>query len=269
MKNHDCKTIGSSDMPPIIFLHGFMGQGKDWQPIAESLAERYCCLWPDLPGHGKHVDWLPDRSFDFATIAAELVAWLDSQNLPSVTLVGYSMGGRIALHIACHYPERIARLVLENANPGLNDEIARQQRVEWDQARAKELIELGLESFLERWYDMPLFDSLHRRPELLTRLKQSRRHNDARWLAKIISDLSPGRQISLWEQLPCLSLPVLLVGGALDSKYVDILTRIQSKLPRAELKIIANAGHNVHLEQPTLFINHLTRFLTQRDAHGK
>ncbi|MDM8527050.1 2-succinyl-6-hydroxy-2,4-cyclohexadiene-1-carboxylate synthase [Anaerolineales bacterium HSG24] len=268
MTNWPHQTIGSPDQPPIVFLHGFMGRGEDWQPIAEPLSERYYCLMPDLPGHGKHVDLPLDTPLDFAMIAAELIAWLDENHLPAVTLVGYSMGGRIALYTAYHYPQRITQMVLENVNPGLSDASTRQQRTNWDDERAAELLDLGLETFLERWYNMPLFESLQHQPDLLTQLKQNRRHNQARWLAKVVADLSPGRQVSLWEQLPYLNQPVLLMGGALDTKYVGLLTRMQTMLPQSELKIIAHTGHNVHLEQPALFINHLTQFLTQGDSHG-
>jgi len=244
-------TFGQPTQPPLVCLHGFMGSGADWLPIVPD----WNCygLMPDLPGHGANFMINLDEPLDFARLTTEFIAWLDGLGLAKIDLLGYSMGGRLALHVAVTHPQRINRLILESANPGLTDPTARHARAQWDDEQAALLTEMGLADFLEQWYNLPLFQSLHRQPARLLALKQQRQQHEPRFLAKIIRDLSPGRQLPLWSKLADLPMPVLLVAGELDSKYVELLTTMQPQIPQAKLVILPQSGHNVHYEQPALF----------------
>jgi 2-succinyl-6-hydroxy-2,4-cyclohexadiene-1-carboxylate synthase len=228
-----------------------MGSGADWLPLVPD----WNCysLMPDLPGHGANFMLDLTQPLDLDILTTQFIAWLDTLGLAEIDLLGYSMGGRLALHVAVTHPQRIKRLILESANPGLIDSVARQARAKWDDEQAMLLTEMGLAQFLEHWYNLPLFQSLHRQPARLLALKQQRQQHQPLALAKVIRDLSPGRQRPLWSKLADLPMPVLLVAGALDSKYMELLTAMQPQIPQAKLVILPQSGHNVHYEQPELF----------------
>jgi 2-succinyl-6-hydroxy-2,4-cyclohexadiene-1-carboxylate synthase len=254
-------ALGRPQQPPLLFLHGFMGCGADWLPLAGALADHFYCLMPDLPGHGRHLELSLDQPLHFQDIVLSLEHFMDKLALEQVRLVGYSMGGRLALYTAVTLPERVRALILEGANPGLAEEQARRQRASLDDGYAELLLTEGVDRFLDRWYNLALFSSLKGRPALLEKLKAGRRQNDPRWLAKIISELSPGRQPPLWERLEKLSMPVLFMAGALDTKYAALALELKERLPQAEVALIPGASHNTHLEQPELFIRQLRAFL--------
>ena len=255
------QTTGESYLPPVIFLHGFMGSGADWLPIAENLAAHYYGILPDLPGHGWNTDFPITQPVTFDTVAAGLRQLIEQLNLAPVTLVGYSMGGRIALYTAIQFPERIASLVLEGANPGLADEQDRQARAALDNQRAEQLRTEGIDTFVDKWYAMDLFRTLHTNPERLNAMKSCRKKNDPSWAAKIISELSPGRQPPLWDQLDSLTTPSLLLAGALDTNYTALMSRMGQSIPHATVEIVPDAGHNIHVEQPEIFTQMLANFL--------
>lgn len=252
---------GRRQNPPIVFLHGFMGRGANWLPLVEPLAGHFYCLLPDLPGHGRNTQLPLNNPLNFDAVTDALFSFLHTVDALPASLVGYSLGGRLALYFAAKYPTAVSALVLEGASPGLAAEPARRERAALDDRRAAELVQLGLAEFVERWYQMELFDSLRRQPELLAQTKARRLHNDARWLAKIIRELSPGRQPAVWEQLAQLPMPVLLLAGALDAKFTALAGQMAARIPRAQVQIVPNAGHNVHLEQPAAFTHLLREFL--------
>ncbi len=256
------QTVGVPHNPPLLFLHGFLGSGEDWRPIAEQLAADFYCLLPDLPGHGRFAPpLLPATPLTFSGLADELIRWLDQMQLAKVHLVGYSMGGRLGLFTAVHHPHRFASLVLEGASPGLNSEQARQERARLDDERAADLLASGIETFVTQWYEMALFRTLKKQPDLLTRTLEKRKQNNGRWMAKIISDLSPGRQLPLWDKLAHLHLPVLLLAGELDPTYSQLIQQMQPLMPQAAAKTVPHSGHNVHLENPQQFIELVAPFL--------
>jgi 2-succinyl-6-hydroxy-2,4-cyclohexadiene-1-carboxylate synthase len=239
-----------------------MGTNADWLPIAERCADRFFCLMPDLPGHGNNTNFPITQPLNFEFVVTGLNLLLEQLDLDRVSLTGYSMGGRLALYAAIKFPKKITALILESANPGLVEEQARQERAEVDDKRAETLLKIGIESFVDHWYQLGLFSSLKKHPPLFDEIKSRRKQNEARWLAKIISQLSPGRQPPLWDKLGLLPMPVLLVAGALDQKYAKLMARMGANIPKAKVEIIPDAGHNTHLEQPKRFAELLTTFLT-------
>jgi len=238
-----------------------MGAGEDWLQIAQLCAEKFFCIMPDLPGHGHNVELPISQPLNFDAVVEGLNDFFEQLRLDKVGLVGYSMGGRIALYAALRFPHKIKTLVLESANPGIADEQARRARAEVDNKRAETLLSEGIDAFVEQWYEMGLFYTLKRYPLLLEQTKEKRKRNDARWAAKIIRELSPGRQPSLWEDLDTLSMPVMLIAGALDSKYSKMMTTMRARIPDATVEIMPDTGHNIHLENPKYFTELITGFL--------
>jgi 2-succinyl-6-hydroxy-2,4-cyclohexadiene-1-carboxylate synthase len=266
MQDWPFHSIGKNTNPPLLFLHGFMGRGADWLPIAGHCADQFYCLLPDLPGHGHNLNLPSSQPLDFELMADGVDRLISQLKLDAVHLVGYSMGGRIALYTALKYPHRIKSLILEGASPGIQADQARHERAALDDQHALRLQTEGMAAFIEAWYNMPLFQSLHHYPQLLHQVKQQRKQNDPDWMAKIISELSPGRQPPLWSQLGALAMPVLLMAGALDQKYSKMAGAMAEQIPKAAVKIIPASGHNVHLERPAEFARLVTTFLSSETA---
>ena len=257
------RLIGSPPKPPLVFLHGYLGSGEDWLQVAEQCAAQFLCILPDLPGHGQNTHQPFTQPLSFEVIAEGLVTLIEALGLDRVGLVGYSMGGRIALYSALRRPQQISALVLESCSPGLATGQARRQRARVDDRRAKSILAGGLEAFVDHWYDMELFGTLKSQPCLFQEIREKRKMNDREWAAKVISELSPGRQPSLWPELGGLRLPTLLLAGALDSNYVEIIAAMDQKIPKSKVEIVPEAGHNIHLEHPSRFIKLVVDFLRE------
>lgn len=247
-------TLGNPKNPPLVFLHGFLGSGKSWHDINVALQEQYFCILPDLIGHGENTNLDINSPLNFDVLTNWLHLLLDEIPAPKIHLVGYSLGGRAALTFASRYPEKILTLTLESASPGIVDESERARRLAEDSARAESILKDGMSAFVDQWYRMPLFASLNSHPQKLSSIKASAKQNDSRWMAKVIRELSPGAQTPLWDSLPMLSFPVLLIAGAKDEKYVQVIHKMAEWIPDCKHIIVPNAGHNVHAEQPGKFI---------------
>ena len=256
-----CKQIGNQSKPGLVFLHGFLGSGADWLPVAESFSGDFSCILPDLPGHGQNTEIRADEVLDYDLFSDGLARTLPPQ---AVDLVGYSLGGRVALYFALKYPERVKRLVLESTSPGIKDPEQRAERALLDQRRAEKILSGGLGLFVDDWYSQPLFSSLRLQPELSARLKSSRMQNSAAWMARVISEMSPGRQPWLGDRLGDLKMEVLLLAGELDLKYAAGLTSSAAKIPQAKAVSVPNAGHSIHAEQPESFIGILESFFNDK-----
>lgn len=251
---------GDSAQPTVLLLHGFMGTAADWKPIIEQLALSFHCLAVDLPGHGASVEW-PDHQFAMDATAQAIADVLDARRIDSCKLVGYSMGGRLALYFALHFPERCSKLVLESASPGLKTGTERAARREMDEQRAVRLETDDFDEFVHDWYEQPLFSSLKRHDGLVEHMIAARQQNHPQALAKSLRGIGAGQQPALWERLAALQVPTLAVAGALDAKYVGITRKMEGASDHIQIAIVPEAGHNVHAEQPALFLDLLTRFL--------
>ena len=263
-----CEITGSPANPPLVLLHGFLGAGADWRAVTERLQERYWCIAPDLPGHGRNRPALPERPLTLRGLAGELRRSLQALGAGPAHVLGYSLGGRLALHLALACPGQVRALLLESASPGLENRQARAERRALDDRRAAELRAQGMAAFLETWYAMPLFATLRRHPAALQSLVHGRETNDPAWMARILADLSPGRQPALWKRLPGLRLPVLWLAGELDPAYAANLGRAAGLLPEVRTALAPESGHNLHVEAPEWFYRQVSGFLAQVDAES-
>ena len=256
-------TWGRPNKPSIVFLHGFLGAGSDWGEIAGPLAEDYFCVCPDLPGHGANITRDFNAQLSIPQLALELRALCATLSLSAPIVVGYSLGGRVALAAAVLHPQFMQALMLESTSAGLDTEAERQARAATDDARAAVLLADGIAAFMRTWYAAPLFESLQMRPQLLAKLQAARICNDARWMSKVVSELSPGRTASVWAELPLVRLRTVLLAGALDVRYTEYAQRMCAAMPNAVCTVVADAGHNVHLEQPIAYIQALRDYSLQ------
>ncbi len=240
---------GSYAKRPLLFLHGFMGSAGDWESCIAQLSNEFFCISADLPGHGQSIDCEP-RLYSMEGCAKVLIDLLDDLGLQQCGLVGYSMGGRVALYVASTYPERFNGVVLESASPGLRTAVEREARRQEDELRAQELEQGSFDTFLDRWYSQPLFKSLVSDEAALRRIVQRRRHNIPVELAKSLRGMGTGVQPSLWERWPRLQLNLLIVVGEQDEKFKRIGQSMVELNRRSQLIIVPNVGHNVHAENP-------------------
>src|SRR5688572_2561414 len=163
--------------PAVLFLHGFMGSSADWRDVTAALGDRAFCITLDLPGHGASLGLRPE-AYTIEESARAAIHVLDELRVQRPVMVGYSMGGRLALYMALRCPERCAGLFLESASPGLESEEERAVRRASDQEKAKRLETEDFEAFLRDWYRQPLFASLARDRMLFQRTIEARRRND-------------------------------------------------------------------------------------------
>lgn len=250
---------GRPDKPAILFLHGFLGSAEDWLEIMEHLASEFHCLAIDLPGHGKTVITGETEAYQMPRVAEGIVHFLQTLGIENCFLVGYSMGGRLALYLALQHPEVFRKVLLESASPGLKTEVERTARRTHDEALAQEILQMDFSVFLQRWYNLPLFEMLKVHPKF-ERVLARRKENRPEGLAHSLRQMGTGVQPSLWEKLSDAKVPLRLVVGEHDGKFVSIGKEMTDLCNTADLYIISNVGHTTHIENTSEFIHHLKTF---------
>jgi 2-succinyl-6-hydroxy-2,4-cyclohexadiene-1-carboxylate synthase len=225
----------------LVLLHGFTQTGRSWQPVLHALAARYRAIAPDLPGHGGFAE---RRPASFAACDAYVRVLADQP----ITLAGYSMGGRIALHAALSLGPRVRRLILVGASPGIADAAERAARAAEDAALADRIEAIGLEAFVREWGAQPLFDGMPRGIAEIAHADRMR--NTAAGLAAALRGLGTGVMPPLWDRLGELTVPVELVVGERDEKFRAIAERMTAALVAGRLHVVPGTGHAVHLEAP-------------------
>lgn len=231
----------------------------DWLPLMSALEQDFFCLAPDLPGHGSSLTDNPYH-YSFDATCQELLRLLQQYSLQSCGILGYSMGGRLALYCALHFSAYCSALVLESASPGIADPIECANRRLHDEQLAAELEQMEIEPFINRWYEQPLFVTLRHHinfPALL----QRRYINSPAGLALSLRALGTGAQEPLWKDLPQMKQPVLLLSGALDEKFTTIQPAMVQALPQAIHQVVPDCGHVIHYEQEERFICLVRNFL--------
>ena len=248
--------------PPLMLLHGFTGGCENWRPLLPSLCRQYQVILVDLIGHGfseAPADFMR-YSMDYAV--QDLLRIVDCFGFQKINLLGYSLGGRCALRFAVQAPERLNALVLESSSPGIADAAEREARRLSDEALADWIEQRGVAAFVERWTNLALFATQQQLPDAVkNEVRRQRLQNRAGGLANSLRGMGTGAQSSLWESLPEMKIPALLLAGSGDAKFQQIGLLMEDLLPAANFEVIPQAGHTVHLEQPELFTNRVTDFL--------
>lgn len=251
---------GDARDPAVLFLHGFLGSAADWTGTMDALGDGHHRVAVDLPGHGVSMGLAPG-AYTTEGAARRVVGVLNELGVASPVMVGYSMGGRLALYLALRYPDRCSGLFLESASPGLETDKERALRRTVDEGRARRLERDGLEKFLRDWYAQPLFAPLARDDALLQHTVKTRLNNDPGELAKSLRGMGTGSQPSLWAELPDLQVPTLAAVGGLDEKFVDAARRMENLSGRVRTTVVPNVGHNVRLEAPEKYLMLMRGFL--------
>ena len=254
------RTDGDAGNPALLFLHGFMGSSADWGDIVPVFSPRRYCISIDLPGHGQTKVESED-DFRMGPCADSIVRIMDKLSIERTDLVGYSMGGRLALYLAIHHPDRFGCVIIESASPGLKTEAERLERVESDNKLAEKIKNTPMDRFLDDWYSQPLFSTIDKSSPEFAGLVKRRLANDPDGLALSLKGMGTGAQPSLWPHLDKITARLLLIVGEHDSKFMSIASEMSGLCPSAEVAIIPGAGHNVHFENEQEYLNQVRLFL--------
>ncbi len=250
---------GDSRKPALVMLHGFLGSKNDWDTVLPSLLSHFYCICIDLPGHGQS-SALPWGSSGFEQISNAIQTRLNSLSIGKYHLLGYSLGGRIALHLAQAYPDNLLSLSLESSHPGLQSIAERQTRARSDHSWSEKLSSIPIESFLSQWYQQGVFAELtDSKRQALIRKRSS---NNSEVLLTVFEPTSLAKQKDLWQLPNQLQLPCHYFVGADDAKFSALASRWASQA-NIQVHAIVDAGHNVHLASPTLFCQQLIKHLIE------
>lgn len=252
----------NGDGPALVLLHGFTGSGDVWTPFVAELSRQWLVVAPDLPGHGGTDAPVDADRYRMERCDDDLACLLDELDIERTVVMGYSMGGRTALHFAVTHPERVRALILESASPGIAAEEERAGRRRNDEALAQSIERDGIEAFVDRWERVPLFASQAGLPaDVRARVRARRLQNSAAGLAGSLRGMGAGVPSPLLDALPMVDVPTLLLAGELDHKYCAIVGEMALSLPKATLNIVGGAGHAIHVERPDDWLRHVTEFI--------
>ncbi len=251
----------------LVLLHGFTGGPASWNVVRAHLPGDLDVHCPALLGHAPPVhadDEHPGEpraisGFDEEVdrIARLVRDWAAGE---SVHVVGYSLGGRVALGLLIRHPGLATSATLIGAHPGLERAGERTIRKTQDERRARQLRSDGLQPFLADWERLPLFASQSELPaDVLETQRALRASHDPRGLARSLRVLGLGSMPERWSVLSHIGVPVELIVGARDARFLSLARRMEEKLSRGRLVVVDGAGHNVPLERPVVVARHIER----------
>ena len=251
----------SGEGSPATLLHGFTQSGRSWREVIAAMPAGHQWIVPDLRGHGQtRIE--PGAGCSMDSCLSDLEMLWDSLGIERTHLAGYSMGGRLALHVAAHRPDRLLSLLTIGAHAGL-DEDAREGRRLGDEALAQRIEQDGLEAFVDYWSALPLFAGLERRgPSFVAQLRAERMANTVAGLAASLRGMGAGVMEPVWGALAGVTVPSTFVAGQLDHGYVASARRLAASVSNGRVEIVLRAGHAVHQERPDAFARVLAGHLT-------
>jgi len=262
------ETRGERSNDPLILLHGFTGTHRTWDALSERLARSHFMILPDLPGHGSS-EVSRSKAGMGVGATSEAIAEVARMAIAKrkTALLGYSLGGRVALNLACRHQGVLSCLILEGASPGFERDGEREERRARDGALADEIERRGVEWFVDHWQEEPLFATQKELPQqVFQSLRRDRLSNSARGLAMSLRAAGSGEMTPLWSSMESLRMPVLLVVGSRDAKYAETAEAMRRRIPGSIVAAVEGAGHCVHLEKPEEFADLVGRFLADRPA---
>lgn len=251
--------------PPVTVLHGFTQSGRSWREVISKIAEPYLWIAPDLRGHGATTT-PPDAPCTMDACLHDLEQLWDHLGVERTHLVGYSMGGRLALHVAARRPERLLSLLTVGAHAGLEESVREGRRLA-DEALAERIQRDGVVEFARYWGGLPLFAGLERRgPAYVAEVQALRMQNRAEGLACSLRGMGAGVMEPVWADVPRMAVPCTFVAGQLDRGYVASARRLAAAVPRGRAEVVPRAGHPVHQERPDAFARLLAAHLAAATA---
>ncbi|PIC64263.1 2-succinyl-6-hydroxy-2,4-cyclohexadiene-1-carboxylate synthase [Sporosarcina sp. P13] len=253
---------GDGQSPTILLLHGFTGSTSTWQEVIKILSATYQVVVVDLIGHGRTEAPIDPARYRMDEQIEDLHQLLEELQIVRPIVLGYSMGGRVALGYTATYPDQVASLLLESSSPGLRTDEERQARSEADAKLAERIEREGIKEFVNFWQDIPLFHSQKKlSDEQRLAVRTERLSQQTIGLANSLRGIGTGSQRSYWDDLKRIELPVFLLTGSEDTKFVTIAREMEKHLPNVQHETIKDAGHAIHVEKPRQFATMIKSYL--------
>lgn len=252
---------------PAILLHGFTGDVSMWKPFYESWGKHSKLIVVDIIGHGKTE--IPDarERFKMLSVVDDVFLLMEKLKISKADLVGYSMGGRLALSFAAKYPTKVRKLILESASPGIESEKERKLRIEQDEQLATFIEEKGIEAFVDYWENIPLFKSQeHLSEDVKAHIREQRINNTVKGLAGSLRGMGTGAQPPWWEELEDLPIDTLMITGSKDEKFCLIADKMNERLKNSAWVNVQGCGHAIHVENSEKFDTIVSRFLSNTSS---
>nr|WP_263325337.1 2-succinyl-6-hydroxy-2,4-cyclohexadiene-1-carboxylate synthase [Neobacillus sp. Marseille-Q6967] len=249
---------------PLVLLHGFTGDSSTWTSFCPVWGSHSQLVMPDIIGHGKTDSPEAIERYRIERAASDIKHLLDKIGLEQIDLLGYSMGGRLALTFAVQFPERVRKLILESASPGLESQEERLERQLKDGELAQFIMEQGIAKFVDYWENIPLFSSLDNLPDTVKeKIRSQRLSNCSKGLANSLLGMGTGSQPSWWQELNRLTCEALLITGGKDKKFCNIAEQMQKRIKNSKWMIINGCGHAIHVEDKEKFGTIISDFLNK------
>ena len=253
---------------PVTLLHGFTQSGHSWHEVISKMPAGWMWIVPDLRGHGD-TRVRPGAPHTMDACTGDLEMLWDDLGIARTHLAGYSMGGRLALHVAATRPERILSLLTIGAHAGLEED-AREGRRRGDEAMAERIEKDGLEAFVNYWSSLSLFAGLERRgPSFVAQVRAERMSNHVAGLGQSLRGMGAGAMRPVWDELARVRCPCTFVAGQLDHGYVASARRLATSVPDGRVVVVQRAGHTVHQERPEAFARLLLAHLEAASPRSK
>ena len=244
-----CDVHGGADASTrVVLVHGFTQTRLSWGPVLDAVAASHQVVAVDAPGHGRSARVRADLAYG-ARLLGEAGA--------TAAYVGYSMGGRLALHLAVAQPELVRRLVLVGATAGIEDPAERAARAEADAALADRIERDGIEAFADAWGALPLFDG--QPAQVAAAARAERLSQSPAGLAAALRGMGTGVMPPVWDQLGELRMPVTVLAGERDAKFRALGERLAASVAAGRFETVPGAGHATHLERPDAVADALRR----------
>ena len=250
---------GSKDHPTLVFLHGFLGNRKDWKTTIEHLKNDFHCVTIDLPGHGSSVANVAPLEGGFEHCHQLIKFTLSSLNITSFCLIGYSLGGRIALDYARSQKDsRLKHLILESCHIGLMDQASKQSRYQFDLTWAEKFSTQSIEESLQQWYSQAIFNDLSEQQKHTIIKKRS--HNYGVFLANMLLSTSLSQQHCPRDYLSKTTLAISYFYGQKDTKFTQI-AKLIPQTKNIKTHCFNGLGHNTHQQDPINYAYNIKKLL--------
>lgn len=252
----------------LILLHGFTGDTRTWHPFISQWQDQNQLIMIDILGHGKTDSPKDPERYRIEKVAQDIREILNELYIEQTHILGYSMGGRLALTFTILYPDKVRSLFLESSSPGLEEVEEREKRVNQDEVLAQMILEKGLETFVDYWENIPLFATQSTLDDSIReRIRNQRLEQNPVGLANSLRGMGTGRQPSWWKKLRAVTVPTFLLCGEQDKKFCRINKRMKQLLPNGKFITFSQVGHAIHVEDPVNFGKMVRKLIS--DVEGK
>lgn len=259
-KNIHYIESGKENQSTLVFLHGFLGNIKDWKKVSSSLNQSYHCIYIDLPGHGKSQFIEEKKSCPFSEFSDWLMSFLNEKVKKKVNVIGYSMGSRLIIEFLSRYSDSVESVILESTSMTPYSKKSRLVRRFADEGIVKKIKKVGIRKFLEGWYDLEIFKGLKSREDF-SELMQERLKNKEEKIEKVLSLYSVSNQKSPFERLKKNNIKMMSLYGSLDEKAKKNSFFLKEYISSLKIEQCTNVSHNIHWENPEEFILKVKNFI--------